>query len=72
MVYRARTSDRDWASLIKALTPGQLPLLEDATSLQGDESLSRCSLNRLDLNSFRVRSLPVWVSIFCAPVLFLT
>ncbi|XP_047667740.1 uncharacterized protein si:ch211-183d21.1 isoform X1 [Tachysurus fulvidraco] len=56
LVYRSRSSDRDWADLIKALTPGQLPLLEDTTSLDGDESLSRCGLNRVDLNSFRVSS----------------
>ncbi|KAB5586624.1 hypothetical protein PHYPO_G00003820 [Pangasianodon hypophthalmus] len=56
MVYRSRSSDRDWADLIKALTPGQLPLLEDSTSLQGDESLSRCGLKRFNLNSFRVTS----------------
>ncbi|TSL82526.1 hypothetical protein Baya_6625 [Bagarius yarrelli] len=54
MVYRSRSSDKDWADLVKALTPGQLPLLEDTTSLDGDESLSRCEIKRLDLNSFRV------------------
>lgn len=59
MVYRSRSSDRDWADLIKALTPGQLPLLEDTAAQEGDVSLSRCGLNRLDLNSFRVRLLPV-------------
>ncbi|XP_058254005.1 uncharacterized protein si:ch211-183d21.1 [Hemibagrus wyckioides] len=56
IVYRSRSSDRDWAELVKALTPGQLPLLEDTMSLEGDESLSRCALNRVDLNSFRVSS----------------
>ncbi|XP_046702959.1 uncharacterized protein si:ch211-183d21.1 isoform X2 [Silurus meridionalis] len=57
VVYRSRSSDRNWADLINALMPGQLPLLEDSTLLHEDESLSRCGLSRLDLNSFRVSSL---------------
>ncbi|XP_072535037.1 uncharacterized protein [Salminus brasiliensis] len=57
VVYRARGSDKDSAELIQALTPGQLPLLEDSAALQGDESLSRCGSDRLSLNSFRVASL---------------
>ncbi|KAI4898052.1 hypothetical protein NFI96_002824 [Prochilodus magdalenae] len=56
IVYRVRGSDRDTADLIEALTPGQLPLLEDPAALSGDESLSRCGPDRLNHNSFRVAS----------------
>ncbi|KAL7874853.1 hypothetical protein SRHO_G00058230 [Serrasalmus rhombeus] len=56
IVYRARGSDRDSADLIQALTPGQLPLLEDPGALTGDESLSRCGPDRLNHNSFVVAS----------------
>ncbi|KAK1794808.1 hypothetical protein P4O66_010011 [Electrophorus voltai] len=56
VVYRARGSDKDSAELIKNLTPGQLPLLEDSAAFPGDESLSRCGPKRFDHNSFRVAS----------------
>ncbi|KAG9276199.1 hypothetical protein AMEX_G8490 [Astyanax mexicanus] len=56
VVYRARGSDKDSPDLIQALTPAQLPLLEDSTALPDDESLSRCGLDKLSLNSFRVAS----------------
>lgn len=64
MVYQGRSSDRGLDALTKALTPGQNPLLENTTSLQEDKSLSRCALKRLNLSSFKVRSLPGWVTPF--------
>uniref|UniRef100_A0A8C6T1H7 Si:ch211-183d21.1 n=1 Tax=Neogobius melanostomus TaxID=47308 RepID=A0A8C6T1H7_9GOBI len=42
VVYRQRGSDMEAQELSKALTPGQLPLLEDPEVLLGDEALSRC------------------------------
>lgn len=56
VVYRARGSDKKTAELTEALTPGQLPLLEDLNALPGDESLSRCGTGRLDLSAYRVRA----------------
>ncbi|MEQ2290601.1 hypothetical protein AMECASPLE_004794 [Ameca splendens] len=55
VVYRQRGSDREAQELSKALTPGQLPLLEDPDVLPGDEALSRCGgLYPLDLSAFSV------------------
>ncbi|KAM4526340.1 uncharacterized protein V3H82_000760 [Fundulus diaphanus] len=55
VVYRQRGSDTEAQELSKALTPGQLPLLEDPNFLPGDEALSRCGgLYPLDLSAFSV------------------
>lgn len=55
VVYRQRGSDREALELSKALTPGQLPLLEDQDVLPGDEALSRCrGLYPYDLSAFSV------------------
>ncbi|XP_069547599.1 uncharacterized protein [Brachyistius frenatus] len=55
VVYRQRGSDREAQELSKALTPGQLPLLEDPEVLPGDEALSRCrGLYPYDLSAFSV------------------
>ncbi|KAK9530535.1 hypothetical protein VZT92_012031 [Zoarces viviparus] len=55
VVYRQRGSDREAQELSKALTPGQLPLLEDPEVLPGDEALSRCrGLYPFDLSAFSV------------------
>ncbi|CAL8263951.1 unnamed protein product [Arctogadus glacialis] len=55
VVYRLRGSDKAARTLSDALTPGQLPLLEDATALPGDEGLSRCGgLHPADLSAFAV------------------
>ncbi|XP_056153216.1 uncharacterized protein si:ch211-183d21.1 [Lampris incognitus] len=55
VVYRQKGSDKGAQELSDALTPGQLPLLEDAEALLGDESLSRCGgLNPADLSDFVV------------------
>lgn len=55
VVYRQRGSDREAQDLSKALTPGQLPLLEDPEVLPGDEALSRCrGLYPYDLSAFSV------------------
>ncbi|KAF0025315.1 hypothetical protein F2P81_022196 [Scophthalmus maximus] len=55
VVYRRRGSDKEAQELSKALTPGQLPLLEDPEVLPGDESLSRCrGLYPHDLSAFSV------------------
>lgn len=55
VVYRQRGSDREAQELSKALTPGQLPLLEDPEVLLGDEALSRCGgLYPADLSAFSV------------------
>ncbi|XP_061911892.1 uncharacterized protein si:ch211-183d21.1 [Entelurus aequoreus] len=55
VVYRQRGLDKDAPELSKALTPGQLPLLEDPQVLPGDESLSRCrGLYPYDLSAFSV------------------
>ncbi|XP_028264368.1 uncharacterized protein LOC114437712 [Parambassis ranga] len=55
VVYRQRGSDREAQELSKALTPGQLPLLEDPDVLPGDEALSRCrGLYPYDLSAFSV------------------
>ncbi|XP_016417966.1 uncharacterized protein LOC107747864 isoform X1 [Sinocyclocheilus rhinocerous] len=56
VVYRNRGSDKKVSELTEALTPGQLPLLEDISALPADETLSRCGAERLDLNAFRVTS----------------
>lgn len=54
-MYRLRGSDREALELSKALTPGQLPLLEDPDVLPGDEALSRCrGLYPYDLSAFSV------------------
>ncbi|MFT7814898.1 uncharacterized protein LOC108923954 [Arapaima gigas] len=51
VVYRQ--SSKEARSLNDALTPGQLPLLEDSFFLAGDETLSRCSSQQsVDLSSF--------------------
>ena len=56
VVYRLRGSDKAARTLSEALTPGQLPLLEDANALPGDEGLSRCGgLHPADLSAFAVR-----------------
>uniref|UniRef100_A0AAQ4Q128 LTD domain-containing protein n=3 Tax=Gasterosteus aculeatus TaxID=69293 RepID=A0AAQ4Q128_GASAC len=55
VVYRQRGSDKEAQELSKALTPGQLPLLEDPEVLAGDEALSRCrGLYPFDLSAFSV------------------
>ncbi|XP_026206841.1 uncharacterized protein si:ch211-183d21.1 [Anabas testudineus] len=55
VVYRQRGSDKEAQELSKALTPGQLPLLEDPEVLTGDEALSRCrGLYPYDLSAFSV------------------
>ncbi|XP_034426563.1 uncharacterized protein si:ch211-183d21.1 [Hippoglossus hippoglossus] len=55
VVYRQRGSDKEAQELSNALTPGQLPLLEDPEVLHGDESLSRCrGLYPHDLSAFSV------------------
>ncbi|XP_028989884.1 uncharacterized protein si:ch211-183d21.1 [Betta splendens] len=55
VVYRQRGSDWEAQELSKALTPGQLPLLEDPEVLPGDEALSRCrGLYPYDLSAFSV------------------
>lgn len=55
VVYRQRGSDLGAQELSKALTPGQLPLLEDPEVLPGDEALSRCrGLYAFDLSAFSV------------------
>ncbi|KAG8009119.1 hypothetical protein GBF38_011733 [Nibea albiflora] len=55
VVYRQRGSDKEAQELSKALTPGQLPLLEDPEVLPGDEGLSRCrGLYPFDLSAFSV------------------
>uniref|UniRef100_A0A673C0C6 Si:ch211-183d21.1 n=1 Tax=Sphaeramia orbicularis TaxID=375764 RepID=A0A673C0C6_9TELE len=55
VVYRQRGSDMEAQELSKALTPGQLPLLEDPEVLPGDEALSRCrGLYPFDLSAFSV------------------
>ncbi|KAM6896893.1 uncharacterized protein FYW49_018275 [Xenentodon cancila] len=55
VVYRQRGSDKDAQELSQALTPGQLPLLEDPDVLVGDEALSRCrGLYPFDLSAFSV------------------
>uniref|UniRef100_A0A3P9PZE1 Si:ch211-183d21.1 n=1 Tax=Poecilia reticulata TaxID=8081 RepID=A0A3P9PZE1_POERE len=55
VVYRQRGSDMEAQELSQALTPGQLPLLEDPDVLPGDEALSRCGgLYPLDLSAFSV------------------
>ena len=56
VVYRLKGSDKEARTLSDALTPGQLPLLEDASALAGDEGLSRCGgLHPADLSAFAVR-----------------
>ncbi|XP_049616125.1 uncharacterized protein si:ch211-183d21.1 isoform X1 [Syngnathus scovelli] len=55
VVYRKMGSDQEAQELSKALTPGQLPLLEDPEVLPGDEALSRCGgLYPHDLSAFSV------------------
>ncbi|XP_034050072.1 uncharacterized protein si:ch211-183d21.1 [Thalassophryne amazonica] len=55
VVYRQRGSDKEAQELSDALTPGQLPLLEDPEVLPGDEALSRCGgLYPADLSAFSV------------------
>ncbi|XP_010887130.3 uncharacterized protein si:ch211-183d21.1 [Esox lucius] len=55
VVYRLRGSDKDAQELSDALTPGQLPLLEDPEVQPGDEALSRCNnLLPADLSAFVV------------------
>ncbi|CDQ62282.1 unnamed protein product [Oncorhynchus mykiss] len=55
VVYRLRGSDKDAQELSDALTPGQLPLLEDPEVQSGDEALSRCNgLLPADLSAFVV------------------
>ncbi|XP_022046548.1 uncharacterized protein si:ch211-183d21.1 isoform X2 [Acanthochromis polyacanthus] len=55
VVYRQRGSDQEAQELSKALTPGQLPLLEDPEVQPGDEALSRCrGLYPYDLSAFSV------------------
>ncbi|CAL8285121.1 unnamed protein product [Merluccius merluccius] len=55
VVYRLKGSDKEARALSDALTPGQLPLLEDASVLPGDEGLSRCGgLHPADLSAFTV------------------
>ncbi|XP_018590551.2 uncharacterized protein LOC108923954 [Scleropages formosus] len=55
VVYRQ--SAKEARDLSDALTPGQLPLLEDSSFLAEDESLSRCnSLLSADLSSFMLTS----------------
>ncbi|KAI1896223.1 hypothetical protein AGOR_G00092590, partial [Albula goreensis] len=57
IVYRLPGSDKEARDLSDALTPGQIPLLEDPTALPGDETLSRCnSLQTADLSAFVVAS----------------
>ena len=63
MVYRASGNDRDTWMLTEALTPYQLPLLEDPQALPGDESISRCQGSPNTLSAFRVSSFPVPVQV---------
>ncbi|XP_051537958.1 uncharacterized protein si:ch211-183d21.1 [Myxocyprinus asiaticus] len=56
VVYRTRGSDKKSLELTEALTPGQLPLLEDSNALPGDETLTRCGAGRINLSSYRVAS----------------
>ncbi|XP_036401243.1 uncharacterized protein LOC118789051 [Megalops cyprinoides] len=57
IVYRLPGSDKEARDLSDALTPGQIPLLEDPMFLAGDETLSRCnSLQSADLSAFVVTS----------------
>ncbi|XP_043081537.1 uncharacterized protein si:ch211-183d21.1 [Puntigrus tetrazona] len=56
VVYRVRGSDKKVSELTEELTPGQLPLLEDISTLPADETLSRCGPERLNLSAFRVTS----------------
>ncbi|KAK2870387.1 hypothetical protein Q8A67_024779 [Cirrhinus molitorella] len=56
VVYRTRGTDKKVSELTEALTPGQLPLLEDISVLPGDETLSRCGTKTVNLNDFRVTS----------------
>ena len=56
IVYRQPGSDKEARDLSDAFIPGQIPLLEDPTFLQGDETLSRCnSLQVADMSAFVVR-----------------
>lgn len=54
VVYRTRGSDKRVSELTEALTPGQLPLLEDISTLATDETLSRCSTSTRNLSAFMV------------------
>lgn len=56
VVYRGRGSDKSTFNpeLMEALSPGQLPLLEDISALATDESLSRCSNSKRNLSAFMV------------------
>ncbi|XP_051971126.1 uncharacterized protein LOC127635257 isoform X2 [Xyrauchen texanus] len=56
VVYRSRGSDKKASELTEVLTPGQLPLLEDINAFPGDETLTRCGADRLNLNAYRVAS----------------
>ncbi|XP_051543413.1 uncharacterized protein LOC127434611 [Myxocyprinus asiaticus] len=56
VVYRTRGSDKKASELTEVLTPGQLPLLEDINAFPGDETLTRCGADRLNLNAYRVAS----------------
>ncbi|XP_067291467.1 uncharacterized protein si:ch211-183d21.1 [Pseudorasbora parva] len=56
VVYRTRGADKKLSELTEALTPGQLPLLEDSNELSGDETLTRCGAERLNLSAFMVTS----------------
>ncbi|XP_028825414.1 uncharacterized protein LOC114784298 [Denticeps clupeoides] len=54
VVYRSTGSDKEAVELTEALTPNQLPLLEEPHTLSGDESLSRCLPIPNQLSAFRV------------------
>ncbi|KAL2078254.1 hypothetical protein ACEWY4_025939 [Coilia grayii] len=54
VVYRAPGNDKSAQVLTEALTPFQLPLLEDPQALPGDESISRCQGRPQTLDAFRV------------------
>ncbi|XP_061087194.1 uncharacterized protein si:ch211-183d21.1 isoform X1 [Conger conger] len=57
IVYRQLGSDKEAPDLSNAFIPGQIPLLEDPTFLQGDETLSRCnSLQPANMSAFVVTS----------------
>ncbi|XP_015215536.2 uncharacterized protein [Lepisosteus oculatus] len=58
IVYRGLRSDKEAQNLRDALTPGQVPLLEDPDFSPEDESLSRCgSLLPANLTAFQVTPL---------------
>lgn len=68
VVYRVRGSDKVGQVLTKALTPYQVPLLEDPQALAGDESMSRCQGRPNTLSAFRVRTFAVSCFTYLGPI----